>query len=133
MDILIKGLKKNNFFIKENDSLCIKLIMLFEGHCTLGVKGALEKYGYTEQRYYQLLKQYELGGAPALMDKKRGSDKKTVLLPEVEKQIIRFRFLDPFSSAGVIAQKLNQIGHNVSKRSVERVITKFGLQKKLMF
>ena len=30
----------------------------------------------------------------------------------------------------VIAQKLNQMGHKVSKRSVERTITEYGLQKK---
>jgi transposase len=97
------------------------------------VQEAIKKYGYTEQRYYQLLQKYQESGAQALIDNKRGSDKQPVRTKETINQIIRLRFLDPFSSAGVIAQKLNQIGHKVSKRSVERTITEYGLQKKRMF
>ena len=43
------------------------------------------------------------------------------------------KFLDPLADTAVIVQKLNQIGYRVSKRSVERTITEFGLQKKRMF
>ena len=107
--------------------------MLIEGHCTINVQSALQKYGYSEQRYYQLLRKYEQGGSQALLDKKPGSDKQPVRTRETLNQIIRLRFLDPFASADIIAQKLNQIGHKVSKRSVERTITEYGLQKKHMF
>ena len=107
--------------------------MLIEGHCTIGVQAAIKKYGYTEQRYYQVLKKYKNGGAHALIDKKPGSDKQPVRTKEVQNQIIRLRFLDPFASAEVIAQKLKQNGYKVSKRSVERTITDYGLQKKHMF
>ncbi len=129
MKILIKGIKGKDFVIDEKDSLAIKLSMLIEGHCTIGVKEALKKYGYTEQRYYQLLAKYLQDGAQGLIDKKTGSDKQPVRTNDVLNQIIRLRFLDPFSSAGVIAQKLNQMGMKVSKRSVERTITEYGLQK----
>jgi transposase len=132
MSISIQGIKKKGFIIDENDSLCKKLSMLIEGHCTIGVKEAIKKYGYTEQRYYQLLKQYQQDGAKALTNKKRGSDKQPVRTREAVNQTIRLRFLDPFASAGVISQKLKQIGYNVSKRSVERTITDYGLQKKLI-
>ena len=133
MKISIKGIKGKDFVIAQKDSLSIKLAMLIEGHCTIGVQEAIKKYGYTEQRYYQLLQKYQEGGAQTLIDNKRGSDKQPVRTKETINQIIRLRFLDPFSSAGVIAQKLNQIGHKVSKRSVERTITEYGLQKKRMF
>jgi transposase len=133
MKISIKGTKGKDFVIDQKDSLSMKLSMLIEGHCTIGVQEAIKKYGYTEQRYYQLLQKYQEGGAQALIDNKRGSDKQPVRTKETVNQIIRLRFLDPFSSAGVIAQKLNQIGHKVSKRSVERTITEYGLQKKRMF
>ncbi len=132
MSISIQGIKRKTFIIEEKDSLCKKLSMLIEGHCTIGVKEAIKKYGYTEQRYYQLLKQYLEGGAEALINKKRGSDKQPVRTREAVNQTIRLRFLDPFASAGVISQKLKQIGYNVSKRSVERTITDYGLQKKLI-
>jgi len=133
MKIIIKGLKENDFIIDENDSLARKLAMLVEGHTTIGVQSALRKYGYTEQRYYQLLKAYQEGGALALIDKKSGTEKQPVRTKEVVNQIIRLRFLDPFASTEVISQKLNQIGHKVSIRSVERTITEYGLQKKRMF
>jgi transposase len=133
MKLLIKGIKEKDFFIDTEDSLGIKLSMLIEGHCTIGVYEAIKKYGYTEQRYYQLLGKYLEEGSQGLIDKKPGSDKQPVRTKDTVNQIIRMRFLDPFSSAGVIAQKLNQIGHKVSKRSVERTITEYGLQKKRMF
>jgi len=132
MNISIPGIKQKDFIIDETDSLGKKLSMLIEGHCTIGVKEAIKKYGYTEQRYYQLLKQYHHGGAESLTDKKRGSDKQPVRTREAVNQTIRLRFLDPFASAGVISQKLKQIGYSVSKRSVERTITDYGLQKKLI-
>jgi transposase len=133
MNILISGIKGKDFVISEKDSLCKKLSMLIEGHCTIGVQAAIQKYGYTEQRYYQLLKKYKDEGSHALIDRKPGSDKQPVRTKDVQNQIIRLRFLDPFASAKVIAQKLKQNGHKVSMRSVERTITDYGLQKKRMF
>jgi hypothetical protein len=51
---------------------------------------------------------------------------------EVERQVIRHRFLDPLASAEVIAQKLRQTGFAISRRSVARVIADYGLQKKTL-
>ena len=129
MEILIKGIKEKDFIIDEKDSLSVKLSMLIEGHCTIGVHEAIKKYGYTEQRYYQLLDKYQKDGSQGLIDKKTGSDKKPVRTKELVNQIIRLRFLDPFAGAEVLAQKLAQSGYKVSKRSVERTITEFGLKK----
>lgn len=130
--IIIKGIKDKDFEIYPNDKLTIKLAMLYEGHCTIGVYEAIEKYGYTEQRYYQLLKEYNEKGSEGIRDKKRGSDKNPVRSEEVKNQIIRHRFLDPEASAEVISQKLKQTGYNVSVRSVERTISEYGLKKKLI-
>jgi len=129
MGILIKGIKGKDFIINQKDSLTVKLSMLIEGHCTIGVHEAIKKYGYTEQRYYQLLDKYNKEGAQGLIDKKTGSDKKPVRSKEVVNQIIRLRFLDPFASASVLAQKMTQLGYKISVRSVERTITEFGLKK----
>lgn len=133
MTLKIDGLKGNDFIIDPDDSLAMKLAMLIEGRCTIGVKAACQKFGYTEQRFYQLMKQYEQEGAIALVDKKRGSDAKPVRTEVVVNQIIRLRFLDPLADTAVIVQKMNQRGFRVSKRSVERTITEYGLQKKRMF
>ncbi|MDA3891792.1 MAG: helix-turn-helix domain-containing protein [Salinivirgaceae bacterium] len=130
--ILIKGLKGRDFSVDPKDKLSIKIAMLFEGQCTIGVYEAIKKYGYTEQRYYQLLKLFEQGGSDAIADKKPGSDKKPIRTKELENQIIRMRFLDPHASTDILTQKLCQMGYSVSKRSVERTITEYGLQKKLI-
>jgi len=129
--IKIKGTSRKSFEINEEDKLGMKFGMLVEGHLH-GVEYALEKYGYSEQRYYQLLKVYKENGAEGLRDKKRGSFKQPVRSKDVVNQIIRLRFLDPLSSAEVITQKMKQTGYKVSVRSVERTITEFGLQKKLI-
>lgn len=131
-EIFIKGLKERDFPVSPNDKLTLKLAMLFEGQCTIGVYEAIKKYGYTEQRYYQLLKLFEQGGSDAIRDKKPGSEKKPIRTKELENQIIRMRFLDPHASTDILTQKLCQMGYGVSKRSVERTITEYGLQKKLI-
>jgi len=131
MKIAIKGIKKD-FLIDQSDALAKKIAMLIEGQCTIGVKAACEKYGYTQAWYYQALNKYKESGSQALINKKPGSEKKPVRTDEILMQIIRMRFSDPLSSAAVISQKLNQAGYEVSTRSVERTITEYGLQKKLM-
>lgn len=116
--------------IKEDDTVSLKLLMLVEGVYGQGVKHSVNKYGYTQQRYYQLLKGFQEFGFAALLDQKRGPKHKSRRSEQMMQQIIRHRFLDPDASAAVIAQKLNQAGMAISLRSVERTIQQFGLQKK---
>ena len=114
--------------VLPGDHITRKLAMLLEGQCE-GF-GAARKYGYSKQRYYQLLKAYLQGGG-ALESHKRGPKTNYRRRDEVLRQVIRYRFLDPDASADVIAQKLRQTGRQISARSVARVIAEFGLQKKL--
>ncbi len=130
--IVINGTKGRTLEIDRNDSAAMKMAMLFEGNCFLSVEETTEKYGFSKPRYYQLQKEFKEKGSSALINKKRGSDTRPVRTKEVVNQIIRLRFLDPFSSAEVIAQKMNQNGYKVAIRSVERTITEYGLQKKLI-
>ncbi len=45
--------------IKEDDEITYKLAMLFEGQCEgLGPVKAAKKFGFTRQRYYQILWQF---------------------------------------------------------------------------
>ena len=118
--------------VNHEDSLTQKLLMLIEGVYGMGVKHSIKKYGYTEQRYYQLLKEFQLEGSNGLIDKKRGPKHNSRRVEKVIQQIIRYRFLDPDASAAVIAQKLRQTHLSISVRSVERTIQEFGLQKKTL-
>jgi transposase len=121
--------ERNKFEIKEDDKLARKLFMLMEGEL-YGRKKACKKFGFSEPRYFQLLRDYKKYGSKALIDRKRGSNKQPVRTEEKVKEIIRMRYLDPFQSAEVIAQKMNQKGMKISVRSIERTITEYGLQKK---
>lgn len=119
--------------VLEDDEIARKIAMLIEGECEgLGPVKAAEKYGYTKQRYFQLRKVYERDGALGLLSKVRGPKTKYRRIDELERQVIRHRFLDPAASAAVITQKLRQTGFVISTRSVERVIADYGLQKKTL-
>ena len=107
--------------------------MLIEGECEgLGSSQAAQKYGYTKQRYFQLLHAYQELGSAALLSKPRGPKRNYRRTPEVQRQVIRHRFLDPDATPDVIAQKLRQTGLRIRTRSVERVIADYGLQKKTL-
>ena len=107
--------------------------MLIEGQCEgLGAAKAAEKLGLSKQRYYQLLKLFEEAGSAGPPGQKPGPKTNYVRTDEVVRQVIRHRFLDPDASVDVIAQKLRQAGFAISTRSVDRVIEKYGLQKKTL-
>ena len=120
--------------VRENDEITLKLAMLYEGQCDgIGARLAAEKFGYTRQRYYQLLDLFKKKGAEGLLSQVRGPKGNYRRTDEVVRQVIRHRFLDPRVSAEVISQKLIQCGYPISIRSVERVISDYGLQKKTSF
>jgi transposase len=119
--------------VPSDDDITPRLIMLLEGECDgLGAAEAAKKHGLTRQRYYQLLKLFKARGALALQTQKRGPKTNYVRTDELERQVIRHRFLDPDASVDIIAQKLRQAGFPVSVRSVARVIEDYGLQKKTL-
>jgi hypothetical protein len=125
---------KGSIPVREDDEITLKLAMLFEGQCEgLGAIKAAEKFGFTRQRYYQILRQFLEKGAEGLKGLKPGPKGNYRRTDEVVRQIIRYRFLDPQSSPEVIAQKLNQNGYTIAIRSVERVISEYGLQKKTSY
>lgn len=119
--------------VDQSDEITRKLAMLVEGECEgLGPSQAARKFGFSKQRYFQLREAYRTGGAAALQSKSRGPKRNYRRSDELVRQVIRHRFLDPEASAEVIAQKLNQTGFAISIRSVERVISDYGLQKKTL-
>lgn len=130
--VLIQG-PAGDLPVKLDDKISRQLAMLFEGKCLgLGPSKAAQKYGYSKQRFFQLLNAFVKDGSKALVAKKTGPKKNYVRTDSVVAQIIRHRFLDPDAKAQVIAQKLNQTGVQVSQRTVERTITEYGLQKKTL-
>jgi len=117
----------------EDDEVSRKLAMLIEGECgDDGPAQAAAKFGFCRQRYFQLRAAFMLKGALGLQSQKRGPKTHYRRTEELVCQVIRHRFLDGDASTEVIAQKLRQCGFPISKRSVDRVIAQFGLQKKTL-
>ena len=97
----------------EQDDVTQKLAMLIEGECEgLGPSQAAKKYGYTKQRYFQLLHAYQEQGSVALCNKQRGPKR-------------------PYRRTDELV-RLRQTGFVISIRSVARVIAEYGLQKKTL-
>lgn len=119
--------------ISEDDEITRKLAMLIEGECGPdGIDHAAAKFSYSRQRYFQLRALFLKKGGQALLSSKRGPKSNYRRTQEFVCQVIRHRFLDPEASTEVIAQKLRQCNFRTSKRSVDRVIEQFGLQKKTL-
>ena len=117
--------------IPKDDEIVEKFLMLLEGECEgLGPIQAAEKFGFSKQRYFQIRTAFAKQGTQALQSRKRGPKTHYRRTAELERQVIRHRFLDPNASPQVIAQKLVQGGFKISIRSVERVLAEYGLQKK---
>jgi transposase len=124
---------EGNLAVLEDDEITLKLAMLYEGQCEgVGPVAAAKKFGFTKQRYYQLLQAYSAKGAIALQSAKRGPKTNYRRTDEVVRQVIRYRFLDPEASPEIIAQKLRQARWEISNRSVERIFETYGLQKKTL-
>lgn len=119
--------------VPDGDEITRKLTMLIEGQCGgLGPGKAAKKYGYSRQRYFQLRKAFESGGASALANKKRGPKTNYRGTHQAVKEVIRHRFLDSRASAAVVAQKMRQCDYSISTSTVQRVIKYYGLEKKTL-
>ena len=119
--------------VSADDEVCRRLAMLIEGECeTVGPSKAAQKYGFTRQRYYQILADFYAEGAEGLLLETPGPKTDYRRTDQVVRLVIRCRFLDPQSSPSVIAQKIRQQNLAISTRSVERIIADFGLQKKTL-
>jgi len=119
--------------IQLSDAALKKLAMLIEGECELGPAAAAKKFSYSTQRYFQLRQGFLQQGVAALENQKTGPKTNYRRTDELVYQVIRHRFLDPDATDDVITQKIIQTGFKICKRSVQKVLSKYGLQKKTFF
>jgi transposase len=124
---------RGSLSVDQDDEVSRRLAMLIEGQCEeAGPAKAAQKYGFTRQRYYQLLDEFQDQGAEGLRPQTPGPKTHYRRTDQVVRLVIRCRFLDPDCSPEVIAQKIRQQNLPISTRSVERIIADFGLQKKTL-
>jgi transposase len=119
--------------VSDQDEVCRRLAMLILGECEgQGATQAAKQFHLSRPRYYQLRAAFEQQGALGLVLETRGPKTDYRRTQQIVRLVIRHRFLDAEASAQVIAQKLRQLGHPISQRSVERIIADYGLQKKTL-
>ena len=89
---------EGRLLVPEQDDITPKLAMLFEAQCEGNrVMDIVEKFGYSKQRYYQLLHLFQEKGAGALQNQKRGPKSNYRRTGENTRQIIRHPSLIPTS------------------------------------
>jgi transposase len=119
--------------VSDDDEVSRRLAMLILGECEgQGATAAAQQFDFSRQRYYQLLAAFQQQGAGGLILEPRGPKTDYRRTEQIVRLVIRHRFLDAEAPAEVIAQKLRQAGHTISRRSVERIIADYGLQKKTL-
>ena len=76
--------------IPDGDQATLKFAMLFEGQCEgLGPTKAAKKFGYSKQRYFQLLHRFKEHGIAGLQKQKCGPKTNYRRTDEVIRQVIR--------------------------------------------
>lgn len=119
--------------VAPSDEQARRFLMLLEGQCLENnVLAVAQHYGFSRQRYYQLLETYKTGGLAALQPQKTGPRSNYRRTDQAVRQVLRYLFLDPDASPEVITQKLCQTHFQISLRSVHRIIADYGLQKKTL-
>jgi hypothetical protein len=119
--------------INHDDEVLRRIAMLIQGECgSAGPAAAARIFGFCRQRYFQLRTLFLRQGTEGLVPRSPGPKRNYRRTNEVVCQVIRHRFLDPEASAAVIAQKMRQAKLSISTRSVERIFSEFGLQKKTL-
>lgn len=114
-----------------DDKASLKMLMLLQGECMdIGPIQAARNFHYSKSRYYQVLDAFRLHGVMGLVKNKTGPKRNYCRTPETVKLVIRAKFLDPEAGADIIASMLRQDSYSISTRSVERIISDYGLQKK---
>jgi transposase len=128
--IVVKG-DRGDFEIDLEDSLQRRYELVRELKLSAEPKEEIcKKYGYSRIMGYHLEKAWDEKGWEGLMDKPKGPKTKTKRTEEVERRVLDIRFKDPEKDMYDIADILKAEGHEISARSVARVLEEHGVTLK---
>jgi hypothetical protein len=117
--------------LPRSDRSLLDLLMVLEGSTgRLSVTELCAKYGYRSTRsYYEKRRVFERHGMRGLLPRRRGPKRPTRRTPLVVQRVIAARFECPTRTADEIAARLNADGLRIGSRSVERILSEYGLTK----
>jgi hypothetical protein len=126
----VKG-PKGRLRLSLKDAWLRDFLMLLEGETgETPIKELCRRYGYrSPATYYRKRRLLTNGGLSSLLAHKRGPKHKFRLTDDVIRQIVAMRFQSPEKNSSDIADELEKNGHSVSSRSVERVLSEFGISR----
>lgn len=94
------------------------------------VDSICKKYRYSRDMYYYYKGKFDAQGIMGLSDDKPGPRAATKRTEDVDRLIIELRFKNPNINMYEIANQLNQMGVDISARSVSRTLEDHGLALK---
>ena len=112
----------------ETDEIADVLAMLIEGETSgRNLDDVLADFERSRSTYYEKLQRYREHGVTGLLPRKSGPREPWKLTLATAAKIVRLRLQNPQRSAQSIAEALARDGVALSERSVERVLSQFGL------
>lgn len=116
-------------FFKREDKVQMRYEMLREAETTdKTIEETAEKYGYSRARYYIYRRRYEEEGMLGLQDRKRGPKEPHKVKGELWEKIVELR--SEGKNIYRITGELKEMGHDISAKSVERVVNAEGMRLK---
>ena len=108
---------------KEGDEAAVDLAMLIEGE-TSGrpLAEILEEFGRSRSTYFAKLARFRDAGLAGLLRRPSGPRAPWRMSHEIIRLIVAARLEDKTRSAAAIARDLERHGHEISVRSVERLL-----------
>jgi transposase len=94
------------------------------------VNSICKKYCYSRDMYYYYKGKFDTQGIKGLSDEKPGPRAATKRTEDIDRRIIELRFKNPNINMYEIANHLNQMGVDISARSVSRTLEAHGLALK---
>jgi transposase len=114
--------------VLETDEIAEDLAMLIEGETSgRDLDEVVVEFGRSHSTYYEKLQRYRERGIEGLLPRKSGPREPWKLTLGTAAKIVRLRMQNPQRTAQSIAEAVSRDGLPLSERSVERVLSLFGL------
>ncbi len=129
--IIVEGEKGRTFEINMDNLLQRRYEMIRElSLSSKPRKDICARYGYSRKTGNEYLNAWKEKGWDGLKDEPRGPKTKSKRTDELEKRVLDIRFKDHEKDMYDIAEILKSEGHDISARSVARVLAEHGITLK---
>ena len=120
-----------SWLVNSSDKLQWRYEMIRESALSRkSIDAICTKYHYSRDMYYYYKGKFDAQGIAGLADEKTGPKTARKRTEDVDRMIIELRFKNPNINMYEIARHLNEMGLDLSARSVSRTLEEHGLSQK---